>query len=328
MVVLLIAVLLAALTSGCGSPTAVPESTEQVDNPVQMGTTQQTGQAVLNREGQGSYSADFQVQFTGAASWSYQLKIRQSSELQEINLHIEGLPPAQNPGDIRLVTDGAQTWLLGAGTDQECIQFPNGQGMDPSFIYPESLVSLPDLNDTFRLVGEETYGAESAVGAVTLLNFRANNAVTGPWKNATVDIRQEKAGGTLYLFSMQADGQDPFFGAGSGKLTANYRRSVLGDAGIEPVPGCEISVTLPEDAAAFVRLPGMASFESQSSADALLAFYQSLLPQENWTETEPAALANGAHILSYRRDAEEVEIYIESTESGGSKVTILFMKGE
>lgn len=320
--ILFFAILVMLLTAAC-APSTTPITAVQSDKPVQR-----DGQAVLNRDIQNSYSAQFKIQFSGARSWGYDLKTRKISTLREINLHLEGLDKAQNPGDIRLVTDGAQTWMLGAGTDQECIQFPNQQGMDPIFIYPESLVSMPEIDGAFELVGEEPAERVPSGGPVTLQHYRASGAASGPWKNATIDIWQEKTDGMLYQFSMQAEGEDPFFAAGAGRLSAHYQVIVLGEPAIEPVAGCEISVKLPESFTNFVRLPGMASFESKTSVDELQQFYQMLMTQENWIETTPAALADGATVLSYSRDAQEVQIVIEALAAGGSKVTLLFIQSQ
>ncbi len=277
-------------------------------------------QPVFNRDGAESYSAEFQMQFNGAKNWSYLLNTRKSTALREISLHLEGLQGAQNPGDIRMVTDDATTWMTGAGTDQQCVQFPNGQGMDPTYIYPETLVSLKDLGSALKLVGEEQ------LAGVTTLHFHAKGAATGPWKDAIIDLWQEKGSGMLRQFTMTATGADPFFAAGSGKLTAGYITGPLGTAPIEPVAGCEISVPLPEKISMFVRLPGMASFESKGSIAELVKFFQKSMPNQKWVEKDPPADAKGGTVLSYQRGTEGVEIHIDQNPAGGSAVKLLFIQ--
>jgi hypothetical protein len=272
----------------------------------------------LDRDAGGSYSAVFQVQFVGAKSWEYQLNTRKSPAQREINLHIGGLDSTQNPGDIRMLTDNTTTWMKGAGTDNQCVQFPNGQGMDPTYIYPESLVSEPTLAGSFKLEGEET------LADIPVLHFRAANTTSGAWKDAAIDIWQEKATGKLRQFSMTAGGNDPFFSAGAGKLTARYITSPLGSDAIAPIDGCQISVPLPQGISMYVRLPGMASFDSQSSVADLVKFFQSALPAQKWVEKDPLAQAGSSAVLSYQREKEEVEIHIETkTAGGGSSVKLL-----
>jgi hypothetical protein len=78
----------------------------------------------------------------------------------------------------------------------------------------------------------------------------------------------------------------------------------------------------------FVRLPGMASFESKSSIEELVKFYQAALPGQNWVEKEPPFQGKEGTVLSYQRDVEEVEIHIEQNPAGGSSVKLLFIQGQ
>ncbi len=279
-------------------------------------------QPVIDRDAAASYSAEFNMQFSGAKNWSYQLKTRKSPALREISLHIDGVQGAQNPGDIRMVTDNATTWMIGEGTDQQCVQFPNGQGMDPTYIYPESLLDLQTSGSAFKLVGEEQ------LASVSVKHFRATGATSGPWKDANIDLWQENESGMLRQFTMTATGVDPFFASGSGKLTASYNAGVLGDEPINSIANCEIGVPLPKTISMFVRLPGMASFESKSSIADLVKFFQTSLPGKNWVEKEPPAQAKGGTVLSYQRGEEGVEIHIEANSAGGSAVKLLFMQGQ
>lgn len=286
------------------------------------GSARDVNQPVLLRDAGGSYSSVFNIQFTGEKNWIYQLTSHESPALHEINLHIEGLPAAQNPGDVRLVSDNVTTWMIGEGTDQQCVQYPNGKGMDPTFIYPESLISLTALDGALKLVGEEQ------LNDIPVLHFRATGVTSGPWKEATIDFWQEKASGMLRRFAMTATGEDPFFATGSGKLDASYSAGPLTVKGIVPVPGCEVSVPLPESISMFVRLPGMASFESKTSIEDLVKFFQTQLPGQNWVEKEPPFQDKGDSVLSYQRDAEAVEIHIEANPAGGSAVKLLFTQGQ
>ena len=111
-------------------------------------------------------------------------------------------------------------------------------------------------------------------------------------------------------------------------MVASYNAVALGSDAIEPVAGCEISVPLPEAISMFVRLPGMASFESKSSIDELVQFFQATLPGQNWVEKEPPFQVEVATVLSYQRDVEGVEIQIEVNPAGGSLVKLFFTQGQ
>jgi outer membrane lipoprotein-sorting protein len=310
-----IVLLLVFVLSGCSAQANQPTNTHPVDpsKPAFSG---------LNRDGLGDYSSTFTMQFEGPSPWTYQLKTRISANLREIRLHIEGIKASENPGDIRLVTDGKTSWMIGPGTDQECVQFPNNQGMDPTGIYPESLIPPQELASLLQYTGEET------VAGATTLHYSGSARMAGGWQNVLVESWQEKTSQALLKFTLQANGNDQIFNAGAGTLTARYEAAGLGSAPIEPVKGCEISVPLPDSAQNFVRLPGLASFDSDAEVGEIQNFYQSSLPQENWTENEPPAQSDGATILSYRKDAEGVEIHIEVDPAGGCKVKLIFMQAQ
>ncbi len=314
--------LLTFLVSGCSSPAATT-SAPPVVSTIQQNLThsQPTVPALrmLNRDQLASYAATFEVSFEGATPWKYQLKTRKSPTLRETNLHIEGINGAQNPGDVRMVTNGTTSWMIGPGTDQECVQFPNNQGMDPTLIYPETLFGSQDLPALMKLVGEEK------VAGAASLHYQARAVAINGWENAQVDIWQEKNSKTLIQFTMQATGEDPFFSSGTGKLSARYDVSGMGSAPIEAVKGCEIDVPLPDSATKIVRLPGIASFESSQSREEIQSFYQSRLPQENWVEKNALAQTAEAVVISYQRDAESVEIRIADAPSQGTQVKLLFM---
>lgn len=305
----LLPLVLAACSSNGGANSSSPNGAS--GSPGQPG-----GPAAFQRDAFNRYSAEFRVQFQGSSSWLYQLKTRRSPEQREFNLHQDGLDPAKNPGDIRMLTDGQQTWMLGPGTENQCLQFPNNQGMDPTYIQPEDLLDLAALGGALKKVGEEPSSAIPEAGAVTLVHYRAEGVSAGGWQKATVEYWADKASGMLYRYNFQAEGADPFFETGSGRISASYQVAALGDQPFEPVAGCEINVPLPENARAYVRLPGLASFDSPDGVETLQQYYQTVMVQQNWTESQPPAQQNGATVLSYTRDGQAVQVVLEPLDNG------------
>lgn len=298
------ALLMIFLTAGCSSPDP------------------KAALAKLNHDGLGSYTSTFDVQFYGPTHWAYQLTTRKTAKLREMSLHIIGITGANNPGDVRLVTDGTTSWMIGPGTDNECVQFPNKQGMDPTMIYPEGLVTVKDLPQILSLSGEEK------VAGRTGLHYTGKAATMNGWNDAQIDVWQDKANQSLLQFNMQATGDDQIFNTGKGKLTARYETTALDGAPIEPVKGCEIAVPLPPTAKKVVRLPGMASFESSAKPEEIRAFYEAQLPAANWTVKDAPAQAEGATILSYQRAKETVEVHIETGDPSGSMVKLIFITAQ
>jgi hypothetical protein len=194
--------------------------------------------------------------------------------------------------------------------------------MDPTFITPTTMVSMADLAASMSLVGEES------VGGATVQHYRSTAGASSAWKEVTIDVWRVKSNKLLYQFNIEASGDDPYFNTGSGKLTASYKASGQVDGKIEKVTGCEISVPLPQSATMVVRLPGMASFESQDGVEQIVGFYQTELPKQKWKEKDPAATKEGDTVLSYQKSKQVVEIHIEEYASGGTKVKLLFMQSQ
>lgn len=285
----------------------------------------QSGQAAftaLNRDTLESYTGTFAIMFEGQQTWLYRLETRKAKSLREENLHIEGVAQASNPGDVRVVTDGSTTWMVGPGTDNECVQFPNGQGMDPTYILPETLASGA------QLAGKLTYAGEESIDGIDSVHFKGSGLALGDWQKASVEVWQAKDTRALVRFRMQATGADPFFGVGQGTITARYDFGGTDSGEIAPVVGCEPPVPLPDSAKNIVRLPGLASFDAAVAGTEMLAFYQQILGQEGWTEKSPPAEADGATVLNYARGADEVQVVIEPADGGGSQVKLILVTTE
>jgi len=247
----------------------------------------------------------YEMRFDGPAPWLYMLKVHSSPPLRETSLHIEGIDPTLNPGDVRLVSDGTTSWMIGPGTDNQCFQFPSGQGMDPTFLYPADLLPLGELN------GKLPFSGTQDVAGKNLKRYSAENLTISNWDISNINAWQNPSSGVLVGLSLQAAGEDPFFATGQGTLKAQFALSEPPGEPIQPVTGCEISLPLPDSASMFVRLPGLASFESTASVAEMTVFYQNWLAQAGWTETTPVEQVDGAVEMSYTNGSEEVTIQIE-----------------
>jgi hypothetical protein len=317
-------VMLLAACSSDSTETLPAQSTGTSAKPISTSAANSNAAiwSAANHDLLGSYSSTFLIQFSGPVQWKYTLQTRKASGLSENSLHIEGLDKTTNPGDIRTVTDSITTWMIGEGTDQECVQFPNNQGMDPKWITPESIVSPSELSTHLKLVGEEPFAGRES------LHYAGSAARVDVWKDTRFELWLDKSTKALLKLEFFASGDDEFFWTGSGTLYAHYTVAGLNPGKIEPVPGCALSVPLPDSAVHLVRLPGLVSFESKVRVDEIRAFYQDRLPKYNWKEAETPAQSQTAVVLSYQRNAEKVEIHIEPAAGGGSTVKLLFLTGQ
>lgn len=278
--------------------------------------------SAANLDSLGNYAATFMIQFNGQVKWKYNLSTRKTSGLVENSLHIDGMDKSRNPGDIRSVTDNTTTWMIGEGTDKECVQFPNNQGMDTKWITPESMVSPKELSANLKLVGEEKMAGRDS------LHYAGSAAKVDVWKDARFELWLDKTTRALLKIEFLASGDDEFFWTGAGTVYALYTVDNLNPGKIDPVPGCALSVPVPDGVTRLVRLPGLASFNSKASLNDLKAFYQDRLPKENWKEAVPAAQSATAIVLSYQRNADKVEIHIEPGSAGVSTVKLVFLANQ
>jgi hypothetical protein len=308
---------LAAACTGTGKETPTPTAAS-LNGQVSGSNSSPQTLTDLTRGTLSNYFATFDIKFDGPVKWDYQLKDRKSPALHEEDLHISGIDKAKNPGDIRSVTDGTNTWMIGPGTDDECLQFPNNQGMDPSYVLPETLISFQDLYGLLSYAGQDTVAGRASV------HYSGSSLSIGNWKEAHIEIWQDTASGELLRFTMQASGADSVFGSGTGKIDARYEVSTLNPVKISPVAGCKIDVPLPDSAKKLVRLPGLASFETTLGVNQIASFYQSVLPKQNWTQNDAPDISNGSVVLSYQNASESVQIQIDPIAEGGSKVKLLF----
>jgi len=209
--------------------------------------------------------------------------------------------------------------MTGPGTDHACVQFPNNQGMDPDFILPGDVLTLPALDSRLEDVGQETIAGKTA------RHFKASGLAVDGWSGASIDIWMEPSSSTLLKLQFNASGDDPFFGTGTGVIQASYEIAALSASSIEPVAGCEIPLQLPEAVENFVRMPGLASFETSAGVDDIVRFYQDELARSGWQESQPIVHKDGVTIMDYANPNQSVTIQIRPVETGGVEVKLIFI---
>lgn len=257
-----------------------------------------------------AYRATFVLHFQGTYSWTYQLESRTDGHTMAYDLHIEGVEPPQNPGDVRVVIDGDSAKMRGPATDDACVQFPSDFDLERSFLSPDELLPPQQVEDALRVAGEDIIAGRGS----THLTLR-QPAIAG-WQNAEVDVWKDDATGTVLRYDLRLTGPDPLFDAGQGTLVGQFVVVEVGPQVIEPIAGCEVALPLPPNATQLVSMPGLISFESASTTEQIVAFYQNALPEEGWAPTSEPQPGVDAVLLSYRRDEQTLDINIETDEEG------------
>jgi hypothetical protein len=258
----------------------------------------------------GTCHSTFEAHFKGAYTWTYHLESRTDGSAMAYDLHIEGVKASQNPGDVRIVIEGDIARMRGPGTDDACMQFPSDLDLGLSLLTPDDLIPLPGAEGSLRSAGVEVIVGREAT------HYTLRQPSLGSWRDVEVDIWEDVATGAVLRQDLRAAGVDPLFDAGEGMLTGKFVVDDIGPQTIEPVTGCEIDLPLPPDATRLVKMPGLVAFESTSTPEETVAFYQAALAEAGWVPTTEPESGTDAILLSYQRGEQTLDINIESHETG------------
>ena len=304
--------------AGCNSTSSQPSVQPSVTKTVVIEPVQVTAEPtlpVLTYQGVGldrleQYAASFMVSMQTDTPWTYQLTLRRSGDVREFFLHLEGVDPARNPGDIRLVTDGVTSRMLGEGTDNLCMQFPADMPGAPVFLLPDDLIIPAELGAQLASVAVEEQN-----GAQVLLQAASGAALNG-WTDVQAEVLALLPDGRVNQVAMTAQGKDVLFGSGEGLLKADYILESTDPQKIEPIAGCEVSLPLSADAASLIIMPGIISYKTALSMDDMVIFYSGVLEEQGWLKHDMTKSSQDSSVMSYRRGAETLEITFQALASG------------
>jgi hypothetical protein len=141
--------------------------------------------------------------------------------------------------------------------------------------------------------------------------------------NVLVDIWWDEDLRTALRYDLRLEGQDPIFNTGDGVLYARYQVMELTPQTIQPIPGCEIDLPLPDGFTSLIKLPGIIAYESAFASNETAAFYQEELPHMGWELIEGPQEGPDAILLSFRRGEEVLEINIETRQNESTVELIL-----
>ena len=245
------------------------------------------------------------MRFDGTYTWRYRLETRSDGQALEYDLHLEGLSESLNPGDIRAVVDPDRISMRGPGTGDECFFFPADLDPGPAFLSPDDLIDAADFDEPLALIGSESVSGRDAT------HFAYVQSLLGDWQSVEVDVWLDAVTGAVLRYDISAQGSDPLFDAGDGTLSGQFVVEDVGSQAIEPIAGCEIDLPLPQDATRLTKLPGLIAFETESSSDEIITFYEAELPDDGWEALAEPQVGDDATLLSYNRRDETLNINVE-----------------
>jgi hypothetical protein len=311
----LIPLLLLLLASACLSTAPIPLASPtapvaHTSSPRVEPTAESTPATVSDEQPLAAYRATLVLHFQGTYSWTYQLESRTDGHIMAYDLHIEGVDPPQNLGDVRVVIDGDGAKMRGPATEDACVQFPSDFDLERSFLSPDELLPPEQVDDALRVAGEDVIAGRDST------HLALRQPEMAGWQNVEVDVWKDGATGVVLRYDLRLIGPDPLFDAGQGTLVGQFVVVDVGPQVIEPITGCEIALPLPLNATQLVSMPGLISFESTSTTEQMVAFYQNALPEEGWAPTSEPQQGVDAVLLTYRRDGQTLDINIETDEEG------------
>ena len=124
-------------------------------------------------------------------------------------------------------------------------------------------------------------------------------------------------GDYVVKYTMVADGKDPA-SQQEGHMEWEYElRDVNVPITIEPPAGCEATESdfpIMADATNMSTFGGMVTYESSSSFDEVLAFYQEQMPADEWSDMGDSFISSDTAMLGYTKDGQNVTITLTDVD--------------
>lgn len=263
------------------------------------------------------YKTTYDIEFNGSYTWRYSLTTHFDGKRTEYNLHIEGVDPRRNPGDIRMVAEKETSWMTGPGVEYECYMFPSDFEIDYTFLTPDDTFPPEEISSLL------SYESKQKEGDLSINVYTADVTEYEEWRDLDIVLWLVKGEDYPIKYDIEATGQDPLFGAGEGQFRGAF--SVADDSGyvIEPITGCDITIPLPKSADKVVRFPGLISFESSDDPDKVIVFFQDYLNSNGWTADDTLMGTDTGMQMSYTKGKEILVFYFKFDEEKGVYVEIL-----
>jgi hypothetical protein len=255
----------------------------------------------------GPFRSIFYLTFNGKQDWVYQVETRYDGALTEYSLHIEGLESSKNPGDIRLVNSNGINKMIGPGTDNVCMQFPDEMPTGALFLSPVDLVNPDALIQDWQIQENQLY-----LGRQTSRYTTAQDYYYG-WEDVEVTFNIDSQSGAMLNYIFDTVGKDPLYDYGGGEIHGEFSVVEIGPQKILPVEGCEIPIPIPEDAYEIIILPGVFSYKSSLGpvkTDQFLT--QELLPQGWGREAAEVNDDIREGFLTYISETQTLAVHVQA----------------
>lgn len=262
----------------------------------------------------GAHRSQFGLDFENDESWSYRLETVRADARIGHQLEIDGVPLSVSPGDVRLIIEGGQVRMAGEATQGACWLFPEEGELQRSFLSPDSVFEPGELSLTLKEPEDRAAGRQAA-------RYAVSEGFSERWSEVEGTLWVDHDTGAVLRFQFSAQGQDPFFEFGAGRIEGEYRILEVGDQELEPIDGCELPYPVPEDARELVLLEDYMAYKTDSSRPEMITFYASWLEDEGWELIEGPLEGQFGTTMTLRQGDRLKEVSVRELE-GGTQVEI------
>lgn len=268
-----------------------------------------------------SYRSHFRMTFEGstggeAEQWVMEMDMEYVREPSAQRIVVQGGMAGEGFETVQI---GDQQYVVFG--EEQCVSSSadEGDAMDMEIFEPADV--LGGLDNARRIRPDEKING-------ILCRHYAFDETSIAWavlSHAEGEVWVAVDGDYVVKYVMQADGKDPA-SQDEGHIEWEYEtRDVNKPITIEPPSGCEAAESefpIMSDATGVTTMGGMVMYESASSFDDVLAFYQEQMLADGWSETGDSFTSPGTAILSYTKDERTVSITLAG-ENGTVSVMIM-----
>jgi hypothetical protein len=270
-----------------------------------------------------SYRGHFEMTFEGSGGeeegeWVMQMDIEHVRDPFAQRMTIQG-------GEVGL-GEGFESVQIG---DQQYIVFGEGQCISTSASEEDAIdmemFQLDDaiggLDNARRVLPDEMVNDTLSRHYV----FDETSIGWGTFTSAEGEVWVAVDGEYVVKYTLQAEGQNPLTNE-EGTVEWWYEiRDVNQPINIVPPAGCEATETefpIMPDATNQSSMGGLLTYESNSSFDDVLSFYQEQMPTNGWSDSGDSFINSGNAMLGYTKDGRTATIALTDSEG---KISVMIM---
>ena len=287
-----------------------------------------------------SYKSSFVMRFTGKdeqgnpvdGTWESREEFTRQPAAQRMIVDSSGFgDQAAQTGGLEIINIEGTTYMVTVDAEgvRSCSSFSSDDAAGPEsgqLFSPDQLggVSGADYVDSPTVNGVQTKHYRWSEDALGVLGFAA----------AKGEVWVADPGGYTVKYTAEATGKGGIFGASDweGTFTTEYNLTEAnGSFTIEPPADCKTAATdIPTmaDARDKATFGEMQSYTSDSSLDAVKAFYEAEMPANGWQPGAEAMQMEGFASLNFTKEGRTAQIMITSdAEAGTTSVVVTTSEG-